>query len=179
MQRSVGKPVPPVAPDVVVRGALHSDVEAVAGLWRQLFSLHAELDPVFTPAEDGHVHYRRWVRYHLDRPDSIVVVSEVAEEVVGYVLAIIQTLPPVLRYQRIGLISDAAVDERHRNLTIGRQLVAEVERRLQDRGVQRIELKSASANSQANHFWQEVCGYMEFAKVRAKIFDNGKDHESS
>lgn len=157
--------------DISIRDALPSDVEGICDLWSQLFGLHAELDPIFTPAEDGRDHYRRWLRSQMMDPDAIVMVAEVDTEVAAYIMAKISTLPPVMRFKRIGIISDACVDERLRSHHLGRMLYKDLELRMLDRGVTRLELKTSSLNPQANHFWEEVCGFKEFVKVRYKEFE--------
>ena len=156
------KPLP------TIREAMPSDMEQILGLWEQLSSLHARLDPIFTTAPDGREHYRRWLRHHMEQPDSILLVAEVEKRVVGYCLAQLQTMPPVMRYQQIGAISDMAVEENSRGLHIGRVMYQEMERRFFERGVRRIELKTSSFNALANHFWEEVCGFGEFVKMRFK-----------
>ncbi len=155
----------------VIRGAVPGDVEAVCDLWEQLFLLHARLDPIFTPSKDGRIHYRRWVLQQIAEPDSVVLVAEEDGRVVGYCMAQVQALPPVMRFQRIGLISDMCVDESVRGRRIGREIYARMEARLRDRGIRRVELKTSSFNPGSNHFWEATCGFREFVKVRYKNID--------
>ncbi|RJO66440.1 MAG: GNAT family N-acetyltransferase [Myxococcales bacterium] len=153
---------------IEIRSAIYGDLERLCELWQQLMELHAELDPIFTPARDGRDHYRRWLRYHLDEPDSQVIIAEAEGRVAGYILAQVQTIPPVMRFRRIGFISDMVVDAAWRNCGVGRAMVRELEHRMRDLGIERLELKSSSRNPQANHFWEKVCGFEEFVKVRCK-----------
>jgi len=150
------------------RPGRHGDEEAICRLWQQLFDFHAELDPIFTPSKDGREHYWQWVKYHLNDSDSIVMVSEVDGFVAAYCLAQVKSLPPILQFKRIGIISDMAVDQKIRNRRIGRELYQRVEKELKKRQVSRIELKTSTLNPLSNYFWEKVCGFEEFVKIRYK-----------
>lgn len=153
---------------IVHRSGRYGDEDAICRLWKQLFDFHAELDPVFTPSKDGMEHYWQWVKYHLDDNDSIVMVSEVDGLVAGYCLAQIKAMPPILQYKKVGIISDMAIDTKIQNQRIGRELYRRMEQEILKKGVKRIELKTSSLNPLANYFWEKICGFEEFVKIRYK-----------
>ena len=156
--------------DIICREATKEDFDEIAKLWRQLFELHAKLDPIFSPAKDGHRHYLKWVKFHMDDENSVVLISEFESKAVAYCMAQVKQLPPVLEFKVVGMISDMAVHEDLQGRQIGRALYKAMEEKLLKMGVSRIELKTSSFNPHSNYFWETVCGFEEFVKVRAKNF---------
>lgn len=153
-----------------IREGRRTDVDDILVLWRQLFEMHAKLDSIFEPAPDGEKYYLKWLNFHFNDRSSEIVVAEISDRIIGYCLAQVKNLPPVLVHRRIGVISDMAIDQEHRDLGIGRALYADMEQRLLKQDISRIELKTATTNQLSNHFWEKVCGFNEFVKVRSKDF---------
>ena len=152
----------------IIRDAEEDDIGGIADLWWELFAFHADLDPIFTPSPNGREHYRRYIKYHLSDKESIVLVIEHERRLLGYLLAQIQSMPPVMACRKIGFIADVAVTSEARGAGLGRKLYQEAERRMRDLGVARLELKTSSFNPLSNYFWEEVCGFKEFVKIRYK-----------
>jgi ribosomal protein S18 acetylase RimI-like enzyme len=152
----------------IIRRAEERDIGAIAALWKDLFDLHAELDPIFQVAEDGENAYRVWLQGQLDMPDNFFHIAEAEGRVIAFCQSQIKVLPPMLVYRRIGVIADMAVDQAWRGRGVGRRLYQYVETRLHRLGADRIELKTSSFNAQSNHFWQKVCGFNEFVKIHFK-----------
>lgn len=158
-------------PQIQIRNAHPGDVDAICVLWRELFEFHASLDAIFTPAKDGERHYKRWVLGQMLDPDAINLVVEIDDRIIGYCFAQLQSFPPIMKFRRVGSITDMCIHERYRNLSLGRALFFEMEKRIKAKGVTRLELKTLSANKLSNHFWEEVCGFDEFMKIRFKEFE--------
>lgn len=156
------------APDLRIRPAETADFEAILDLWEELMRLHAELDPIFTIAQDGRVYYRHWLRQCQRENEAMLWVAERAETVVGYALAYVQHMPPSMHGLASGLISDVCVREAFRSQGIGRALFATLEREFRALGITRLEVKTSSFNAQSNHFWQNVCGFHEFVRMQCK-----------
>lgn len=154
----------------LVRLARETDARDITRLWRELFDLHAALDPIFAVAQGGEAYYRDWLLAQFELSDTFIHVVELSGRVIAFCHSQIKVLPPMLEYRRIGVISDMAVDEAWRGRGIGRVLFARVEADLLAAGVDRLELKTSSLNAQSNHFWQKVCGFSEFVRVHYKEF---------
>ncbi len=163
---------------VTIRKAMDEDIDSITSLWEELMLFHARLDPIFSPSPSGKEHYGLWLERNLHQDDSIVLVAEDDNEIVGFVLAHYRHLPPVILHRDIGFISDMAMAEGYRNQGIGRKLYNRAEELLRRMGATRIELKTSSRNPLSNHFWEEVCGFKEFVKYRYKDLDDGTPNAS-
>ncbi len=169
MQRKTGPQEKRLVP--YIRDAEEQDLDAICDLWEQLFTLHAQLDDIFTPSRDGRFHYRQWLEYLLQQSDSLLLIAEVQGKIIGYILATIRNLPPAMKSCSIGSIADMVMDERYRDLGLGRQLYEVLEERFRLMGITRLEVKTSSRNPQSNHFWSQVCGFNEFIRVHYKKLD--------
>lgn len=151
-----------------IRRAELEDFEAILDLWEELMRLHAELDPVFTPAPDGRDYYRLWLSQCHLKDEAILLVAELSGEVVGYALGYLQHMPPSMRALSSGMVSDVCIARDWRDKGIGRRLFAAMENEFRRLGVTRLEVKTSSLNAQSNHFWQKVCGFQEFVRMHSK-----------
>lgn len=125
-----------------IRGFTLEDYDAAAGLWRA--ADHMSVPP------------REEMARVLEHAGELVLVAEDDDRLVGVVVGTDDG--------RRGWIFRLAVDPGHRRQRIGRALVDEVERRLVDRGVNRIRLLVIGDNATARRFWT-AAGYDAFEDV--------------
>ena len=109
----------------------------------------------------------------LKDPDSLGLVAEMGAEgrsrkkraIVGYCLAQLRDKPPVFVHRRHGLISDLAVVDSHRRKRIGEGLFQDAREWMKEKGVERIEVRTVSANPASNAFWGKM-GFATFAEEK-------------
>ncbi len=150
-----------------IRQATHSDVPRVIELWKEMMDLHRALDPVFTRREDGHVAFGAFLRDNIESDEAAVFVAEDGGQVMGYIMSRIQQSPPVLVRERSVDIFDISVDATCRRQGAGRQLVEAIREWARSQGVDRIELRAATANAISVPFWREM-GFREYLLVMAR-----------
>jgi len=139
---------------VTVRLALDEDLAGVAALAARLVRYHHDLDPLrfLLPAnvEDG---YRHYLRGELRSGDVVILVAlkelPHASHVVGYAYARIEPRNWNDLLDRSGKIQDLFVLEEERGQGLGRRLLQETIRRLEDLGIPRIVLHTATQNVEA------------------------------
>lgn len=117
------------------------DIPAVTAIWR------ATGQGVLSEAE---------LRTTLAHGPGLMLVAEAPAGVVGVVLGTFDG--------RRGWIHRLAVDPAHRRSGVATALVAEVERRLVERGAPRINLMVLPENAAGLAFWQRL-GYLPFPDV--------------
>jgi ribosomal protein S18 acetylase RimI-like enzyme len=149
-----------------IREAKSVDRDAIGDLWRELMLYHRSLDARFTIAPDGE---QKYVRHALDmmrsRNATVLVAEDLTSgEIVGYLMAELQSRPAIALPGLYGFISDICVQEAWRHQGIGRALFEEITRWFVARNAQAIELYIAEENPDSAAFWHAM-GLTPFLKL--------------
>jgi len=147
---------------IEIRRATSFDIPQIVPLWEELAAFHAALDSAFAISPEGREAYAEYLHALMRNREAFVVVALDRTEAVGYAVGRISTLPRTFLVQRRGYIHDVYVREGYRLRGIGRQLVEEVLRWFQERGITLVELTVATFNLGAKAFWEKLgfVGYM-------------------
>ena len=138
---------------IVIAEADESHLPQIVELWKELTDFHAERDPHFTRAEDGHVHFEKHLRGLLGSAEWHVLVALDGERVVGYAMGQLARKPPVFKETAYGLISDLVVTAAYRRRSIGQDLLTETVAWFAEHGLRRAEVRVATCNEVAQAFW--------------------------
>lgn len=139
-----------MAEDVLIRPAVPADVPAVCRLAELLARQHAAYDPLrYRPPESVADAYADLLPEHLDRRDAVVLVAEVAGEVVGYAFARVEPPSLVALTGPVGWIHDLYVLPEGRGRRTGARLLDAAIRALGDLGVPEVLLGVAAQNEAA------------------------------
>ncbi len=141
---------------VQIRRATARDIKAILPVWGELASYHAALDPAFSPAPNWPQEYGAYLRTLMSRDDALAVVARDADEVIGYAVGRISTLPPFFEHRYRGYIHDVFTKEQFRRTGVGRRLVEELFAWFRLHGVSVIELTVAANNTDALPFWERL-----------------------
>ena len=145
--------------EIVIRFATEKDLDGILELWEGMMDFHAQLDPIFTCAEDGAEKFRDFL-HHTILPDenAFLYVAEhvVDHQLVGYCMGKIDIYPPVFACQQHGSIYDMMVSDQHRRKHIGAQLFAAAKDWFHKKEISRIELQVAVKNNISPKFWAKM-----------------------
>ena len=94
---------------VEIAVARDSHTPGIVEVWKEFMDFHRDIDPHFTLAEDGHVHFEKRVQDLMASDDGLVLVALDGAQVVGYSLSDIKRYPPVVAGDTYGHINDMAV----------------------------------------------------------------------
>jgi ribosomal protein S18 acetylase RimI-like enzyme len=136
-----------------VRRAEADDLPALARLWLEFMDYHAALDAHFERSPGAADRWSEYVAGKLSDPDYAVLIAQVEELPVGYVIAAIREYPPISTVQRFGFVQDLAVTGASRRQGVGRALYDAAEQWILGRGVRQIELKVDVRNGVSRRFW--------------------------
>ncbi len=147
-----------------IRPATPTDVPAVLPMVTQICALHESWDAAkygFLP--NPAQRYDRWLRAQATSDRSIFLVAEressdAPGELVGFIIATIETEIPIYRLKDYGFIHDLWVEPDYRRLGVGRQLVEQTLQALAHQGIQQVRLDTAHANEAARRLFQS-CGF--------------------
>jgi len=140
-----------------VRPAASDDLDAVVELWAELVDYHQEIDPRFWErSPEGKRIYRGWAQETIEDEERLLLVAEVAGEIVGYSHAYLRESPPPMVDRTAGLIADLAVTERFKRRGIGRLLAEATLEWFDEKGTDGAMLSAAVLNDEACGFWRAV-----------------------
>lgn len=150
----------------IIRQAVASDRARIGVLWRELMTLHSELDSRFRIMPDGEQRYVRHIHERIRTRDSRVFVAQDVQtrQIVGYILGELQTRPPIAMPGIYGFISDICVQQDWRGEGVGQALFEEMREWLRTRKALFIELYVSEANPDSNAFWNKM-GFNPFLKL--------------
>lgn len=143
---------------IVVRPAAESDLPALGRLGASLLHTHFAFDAqrFMAPPSEPEQGYAWFLGTQLREPDAGIFVAVEGEQVVGYVYAGLEPQSWKELREAAGFIHDVAVDEQHRGLGIGSELVTAALDWLRDRGAPRVLLWSAERNSGARQLFTRL-----------------------
>jgi len=150
---------------ITIRGATELDLDGILALWQGMMDFHAQLDPIFTCAEDGAEKFRDFIHNTiLQDENAFLFVAEhgLDHQLMGYCLGKIDLYPPVFACKQHGSIYDMMVSDQYRREHIGTQLFATAKDWFNRKGITRIELQVAIKNNISPKFWTKMGfeGYM-------------------
>jgi ribosomal protein S18 acetylase RimI-like enzyme len=139
-----------------VRRAEPRDLDRLAALWTAIAAHHAPLDPLFAMRRGAESELSALLGAILRDPDAAVHVYEADGDLVGLCIVRIAHAPPIMEETQRAEITDLGVREDRRRLGIGRRLVRSALDWLSLRGVERVEVRVATANAEGQAFWRAL-----------------------
>ncbi|WP_394822673.1 GNAT family N-acetyltransferase [Pendulispora albinea] len=151
---------------VIIRPALDEDIAGVAALAAQLVRYHHGLDPLrFMQVPRVEEGYRHYLKGEMRSGDVVILVAlrepEKPEDtrrphVVGYTYSRVEPRNWNALLDRCGMIHDVFVAEEERRHGLARRLMHETIRHLEDLGIPRIVLYTATQNEQAQRLFASL-----------------------
>ena len=145
--------------DVVIRPAEVRDLARVAELAGELVRMHHAVDPArfFLPerVEEG---YAWWFERELARPEAVILVATVGEEVVGYAYGTREGRDWNMLVDEHGALHDVFVAQEARRAGAGKKLVLAMIDELEQRGALRVLLYTMVSNESAQRLFA-ACGF--------------------
>ncbi|MDD5016580.1 MAG: GNAT family N-acetyltransferase [Eubacteriales bacterium] len=146
-----------------IRRANREDLESIVSLWKVMMRFHMDLDSVYNMKTNAEELFRDYALANIMDQDKRVFVCCAEDEVIGYVFAMIDDLPPVYLDSKIGEVYSMCVAEKFRGKGAGRKLLSECEAWFIDNGINRAECVVSIKNLLSQAFW-EGNGYMSYNK---------------
>jgi len=158
---------------VIIRPALEGDIASVAAMAAQLVRYHHGLDPFrFMSVPGVEEGYRRFLRGEMRSGDVVILVAlreadrtspdfepeghDEAARVIGYTYARIEPRNWNDLLDRCGKIHDVFVAEEERGRGVARKLVSETIHQLEELGVPRIVLLTATENVEGQNLFASL-----------------------
>lgn len=168
--------------DVVIRESCPGDGVDCAGLWREIGSLFAAMNPrtFQVPAEEGLAEWFEEIQaVYRDDSDKVLLVAEVDGVLAGTVSASLhEPLDTADRQVQTDLarrrlhVDSLAVTGRHRRGGVGSALMRAVEQWGRSQGAQVIILETETNNPMSVPFYEQRMGFSAQAVIFRKEIDS-------
>lgn len=141
----------------VLRKCKPADLAELARLAARLVREHHAMDParfmIFDNIEEG---YATYLGSEIKRRNSIVLVAEQSDRIVGYAYGRIEPRDWNSLRERCGALHDLYVDETARRQGVGALLIDEMMKRLASLGAPRVVLMTATQNTNAQQLFHRM-----------------------
>ncbi len=114
------------------------------------------MDPLFALRPNADAEIQRLLAAVLRNPDAAIFVCERDGALLGFCTVRIDCAPPIQLEVRRAEITDLMVRAPERRRGVGRALVERALGWVEERGVERCEVRVASRNSEGQRFWRSV-----------------------
>jgi ribosomal protein S18 acetylase RimI-like enzyme len=137
----------------MIREANTEDITSIADLWEEMMNFHIQKSSIYEVKHDARQIYTFYLKETLKSHESIVLVCEIKNKVVGYLIAEESRIPPVYKEDKIGTIVEICITEKHRNEGIGEELVNKIEKWFISKDIYTIECVVSDFNEISKGFW--------------------------
>lgn len=145
-----------------IRAGRREDAEAAARLWMQSAEEHTGHDPVYATSPGAEKTMRRFLADLARNSYAFLFVAVVGEKTVGFISGELREGSPTFQPKTWASVDDVFVDPDHRNLGIGRALIASVEGWARQKGANGVSLQVAAANGRGRRFYESL-GFREIS----------------
>ncbi|MFX0057370.1 MAG: GNAT family N-acetyltransferase [Candidatus Hodarchaeota archaeon] len=144
--------------------AIKSHIPAIVELWAEMIEYHTQFDQFFKRREDANLNYESFIRDLFNSNEAKIFIAKEEDKILGFILAKIDTYPPIYLYDKYGAIYDLIVKSTYRRRGIGSKLLNTSIEWFYSKGLDRIELNIVSKNEKANDFYIKN-GFQEYKRV--------------
>jgi ribosomal protein S18 acetylase RimI-like enzyme len=128
-------------------------------VWQEAADMLAKVDSRYRLAADAATRWQETLSAMLNRQDTavFVAVSKVRKgHILGYIVGSVVPNMPTFTVERIGLVSDLAVDSHGKVGGIGRSLFDALAKWLREQGIQQVVALVPHRHAIAQAFWRAL-----------------------
>lgn len=137
-----------------IRCATPSDLDAIEFLWREMMEFHIAYDDYFDLALEADANHRDYMAGLFQDEKKRIFVADDGNEILGYLMAEINSYPPIYLHQNYGHIGAISVTQSARRKGVGNQLLAAALEWFRENNLQRVECAVAVENPLSQGFWK-------------------------
>jgi GNAT superfamily N-acetyltransferase len=117
---------------------------------------HGASEPLFALRPDADAEIHRLLAATLQDPEAAIFVCERDDALLGFCTVRIDRAPPIQVEVQRAEITDLMVLASERRRGVGRALVERALGWVEERGVERCEVRVANLNSEGQQFWRSI-----------------------
>lgn len=150
--------------DVNIRRAVETDISELSRLWYEKTTVQQQFDRRLSLAPDGRVMWERSVASWLTDNSCAIFVGAGDAALLGYIIGWIQLNPPGLLPEKIGVITDMALDAHQYQGGLGRALVNAIRGWFVDQSSENVIVYVPHRHAVEQAFWRSI-GALEWVDV--------------
>jgi ribosomal protein S18 acetylase RimI-like enzyme len=144
---------------MLIRSAVPTDIPAVLPLVTKICALHESWDYArFSFILHPEQRYERFLNRLITDERSVFLVAEDEEQLIGFLIATVESEIPIYRLKEFAFIHDIWVNPEYRQKGIGRDMVTQAIEYFYQMGVEQIRLDTAAINEPARRLFAS-CGF--------------------
>ena len=171
--------------NIGIRDGTRNDLESVVDLWEELWEHHNAYSDHFTLARDGRKKWTEYLHEKFSEPSTRLIVAEEDDDLVGFMLCLLNPGKPIFKEKAVGVISDAYVVKHRRKKGIMKEMLSVALRWFNKNRIRAVEVNVSVANQEARDAWNQL-GFKPFMERKRLQLDDGLaialmdgDHASS
>jgi GNAT superfamily N-acetyltransferase len=141
---------------VTIRSAKPADIPEMARLWYEKMVLQQQFDRRFVVLPDGRMRWMAQVEQWLLDSECAIFVAERVGGLIGYIIVWIQTGPPGLAPEYIGVVTDLTIEAHGQQGGAGRLLLQPVREWLGTLGVSNVIAHVPRRQAVEQAFWRAL-----------------------
>ena len=139
--------------DSMIREANENDISSIVDLWEEMMNFHIQKSSLYEIKPNARQIYAYYLKEVIKSHKSTVIVYEIENGIIGYLMAEESQLPPVYKEENVGTVVEICVTENHRNKGVGEKLLAEIEMWFVSKDITTIECVISDFNEISKSFW--------------------------
>jgi phosphinothricin acetyltransferase len=139
-----------------IRQASLDDLDAIEFLWREMMDFHIAIDDYFTLIPEAETNHRTYMTDLLQDESKRVFVADDAGNILGYLVAEVNTYPPIFVHKNYGHIGAISVSDSARRQGLGRKLLEAALDWFREQNLRRVECGVAVNNPVSQGFWEAM-----------------------
>ena len=137
----------------MIREANTDDIPSIVDLWEEMMNFHIQKSSIYDIKPDARQIYEFYLKKTLKSHESTVIICEIENKIIGYLMAEQSQLPPVYKEDTIGTIVEICITEKYRGRCIGEQLVEKIEKWFISNDIYTVECVISDFNEISKGFW--------------------------
>lgn len=149
---------------VRVRKLQEGDVDGICALWQEFAVLREGLTKSRILNDDAADYFFGYATGLLSRKDTLTLVAEDGDKIVGYLIAQKQRRPPIYHHTQVAYLSDSFVAETHRGQGILKQFMGEMKSWCKSEGITAVDVQIFEGNKDGQQVYQHL-GFVPYRVV--------------
>jgi ribosomal protein S18 acetylase RimI-like enzyme len=137
----------------MIREANVDDTGSIVDLWEEMMDFHIQKNNIYETKDDAREIYTFYLEKVIESHENLVLVCEIENEIVGYIIAEKSSLPPVYKEENVGTVVEICITEQYRNKGIGEKLLEKTEKWFVSKDINTIECVISDFNEISKGFW--------------------------
>jgi len=137
-----------------IRRAFEEEIPQIYEIWLAFMDYLRKINPDYYSLSSDNSSFSEFLKESIEKEERRIFIAAEEGEILGFLLAFIDTLPEWFGKEKLGLIRYLAVKEGHQQKGLGEDLLGHSLKWFKSEGIQRVELYVLEGIP-ASDFWKK------------------------